>query len=72
MYRKNQLLVVLELKGAEQTGREYLYEALEYVAKGKVRVMTETFPKFSFLDLPCALSLNFEVFSAGTLWARLK
>jgi hypothetical protein len=25
--------------------------------------MTETFPKFSFLDLPCALSLNFEVFS---------
>jgi hypothetical protein len=29
---------------AEQSGREYLYEALDYVAKGKVRVMTETFP----------------------------
>jgi hypothetical protein len=56
--------------GAEQSGREYLYEALDYVAKGKVRVMTETFPKFSFLDLPCALSLNFEGFSAGILWAR--
>ena len=24
--------------------REHLYEALDYVAKGKVRVMTETFP----------------------------
>ena len=24
--------------------REYLYEALDYVAKGKVRVMTEIFP----------------------------
>jgi alcohol dehydrogenase len=23
---------------------EHLYEALDYVAKGKVRVMTETFP----------------------------
>jgi hypothetical protein len=64
-------LVVLELKGAEQSGRKYLYEALDYVAKGKVRVMTETFPKFSFLDLPCALSLFFEFFSAESLWARL-
>jgi D-arabinose 1-dehydrogenase-like Zn-dependent alcohol dehydrogenase len=30
--------------GAEQSGHEYLYEALDYVSKGKVRVMTETFP----------------------------
>jgi hypothetical protein len=70
MYRKNQLLVVLELMGAEQSGREYLYEALEYATKCKVKVMTEIFPKFSFLDLPCALSPNFEVFSAESLWAR--
>jgi alcohol dehydrogenase len=26
-----------------QNDREYLYEALDYVAKGKVRVITETF-----------------------------
>jgi alcohol dehydrogenase len=30
--------------GSVQNDREYLYEALDYVAKGKVRVMTETFP----------------------------
>jgi alcohol dehydrogenase len=30
--------------GSSQNDREYLYEALEYVAKGKVRVMTEVFP----------------------------
>lgn len=29
--------------GAEQRSREYLYEALDYVEKGKVKVMTETF-----------------------------
>jgi len=29
--------------GSLQNDREYLYEALDYVAKGKVRVMTETF-----------------------------
>jgi D-arabinose 1-dehydrogenase-like Zn-dependent alcohol dehydrogenase len=51
MYRKNQLLVLLKLKGAEQSGREYLYEALEYVAKGKVRVMTETFPLDDIADM---------------------
>ena len=43
-YRKGQLLVVLGLKGAEQNGRNYLYEAFDYVEKGKVKVMTETFP----------------------------
>ena len=30
--------------GSTQNDREHLYEALDYVAKGKVRVMTETFP----------------------------
>jgi D-arabinose 1-dehydrogenase-like Zn-dependent alcohol dehydrogenase len=35
---------VLGLKGAEQNGRNYLYEAFDYVEKGKVKVMTETFP----------------------------
>jgi D-arabinose 1-dehydrogenase-like Zn-dependent alcohol dehydrogenase len=29
--------------GSQQGGPEYLYEALEYVAKGKVRIITETF-----------------------------
>ena len=49
-YRKNQLLVALGLMGAEQRSREYLYEALDYVAKGKVRVMTETFPLDDIAD----------------------
>jgi alcohol dehydrogenase len=30
--------------GSTQNNREHLYEALDYVAKGKVKVMTETFP----------------------------
>ncbi|MFL6346387.1 MAG: alcohol dehydrogenase catalytic domain-containing protein [Nitrososphaeraceae archaeon] len=30
--------------GSTQNDREHLYEALDYVAKGKVKVMTETFP----------------------------
>jgi dehydrogenase len=30
--------------GSIQNDREYLYEALDYVIKGKVSVMTETFP----------------------------
>jgi alcohol dehydrogenase len=30
--------------GSQQNGIEYLYEALDFVAKGKVKVMTETFP----------------------------
>ena len=30
--------------GSTQNGIEYLYEALDLVAKGKVKVMTETFP----------------------------
>jgi dehydrogenase len=30
--------------GSTQNDRDHLYEALDYVAKGKVKVMTETFP----------------------------
>jgi len=30
--------------GSTQNNREHLYEALDYVAKGKVKVITETFP----------------------------
>lgn len=30
--------------GSQQNGIEYLYEALDFVAKGKVKVMTEIFP----------------------------
>jgi alcohol dehydrogenase len=29
--------------GSTQNDREYLYEALDYVSKGKVKVMTEIF-----------------------------
>ena len=32
------------ISGSTQNDREYLYEALDYVAKGKVRVMTEMLP----------------------------
>src|SRR2546426_1441838 len=34
----------LQILGSNQNGREYLYEALDYVARGKVKVMAETFP----------------------------
>ena len=34
----------VQVVGSTQNGREYLYEALDYVAKGKVKVITETFP----------------------------
>ena len=36
--------------GSNQNGREYLYEALDYVAKGKVKVMAETFPLDNVAD----------------------
>lgn len=32
------------IMGSQQNSREYLYEALDYVAKGKVKVILETFP----------------------------
>jgi len=34
----------IKLVGSQQNGREYLYEALDYVAKGKVKVIAETYP----------------------------
>jgi len=39
-------LIVRRIKivGSQQNGREYLYEALDYVAKGKVKVVAETYP----------------------------
>ena len=33
-----------QIIGSSQNGREYLYEALDYVAKGKVKVMAEIVP----------------------------
>jgi len=30
--------------GSQQNGIEYLYEALDFAAKGKVKVMAKTFP----------------------------
>jgi len=33
----------LKIVGSQQNGREYLYEALDYAAKGKVKVVAETF-----------------------------
>ena len=32
-----------QIIGSQQNSPEYLYEALDFVAKGKVKVMTETF-----------------------------
>jgi alcohol dehydrogenase len=34
----------IQVIGSSQNGREYLYEALDFVAKGKVKVMAETYP----------------------------
>lgn len=34
----------IRVLGSQQNRREYLFEALDYVAQGKVKVMTETFP----------------------------
>jgi D-arabinose 1-dehydrogenase-like Zn-dependent alcohol dehydrogenase len=39
-----------QIIGSNQNGREYLYEALDYVAKGKVKVMAETFPLDDIAD----------------------
>ena len=49
--KKNQLLVVLWLKGAEQSDREWQFEASDYISKGKVKVMTETFPLDDIADV---------------------
>src|SRR5262249_37739435 len=34
----------IKIGGSQQNGREYLYEALDYGAKGKVKVVAETYP----------------------------
>jgi alcohol dehydrogenase len=34
----------IRIIGSQQNSREYLYEALDYVARGKVKVLTETYP----------------------------
>lgn len=39
-----------QIIGSQQNGREYLYEALDYVAKGRVKVMAETFPLDDIAD----------------------
>ncbi len=44
------ILYRLQIMGSQQNGREYLYEALDYVAKGKVKVMAETFPLDDIAD----------------------
>jgi len=38
------LMKRIQIIGSQQNGREYLYEALDYVAKGKVKVLAETYP----------------------------
>ena len=38
MFKRGRIL------GSSQNGREYLYEALDYAAKGKVKVMAEIYP----------------------------
>ena len=34
----------IQIIGSQQNGPEYLYEALDYVAQGKVKSMIETYP----------------------------
>jgi D-arabinose 1-dehydrogenase-like Zn-dependent alcohol dehydrogenase len=34
----------IRIIGSQQNGSEYLYEALDYVAQGKVRTVVETYP----------------------------
>jgi D-arabinose 1-dehydrogenase-like Zn-dependent alcohol dehydrogenase len=34
----------LRIIGSSQNGPEYLYEALDFIAKGKVKTMVETYP----------------------------
>jgi alcohol dehydrogenase len=42
-YPRDLMFKRVRLMGSSQNGREYLYEALDYAAKGKVKVMEETF-----------------------------
>jgi alcohol dehydrogenase len=34
----------IQIIGSQQNGPEYLYEALDYVARGKVKTIVETYP----------------------------
>ncbi len=34
----------IQIIGSQQTGPEYLYEALDFVAQGKVKTIVETYP----------------------------
>jgi alcohol dehydrogenase len=45
------LMKRISIIGSQQNGLEYLYEALDYVAKGKVKVIAET---YSLADAPKA------------------
>ena len=45
------LLKRLQVIGSQQNGPEYLYEALDFVAKGKVKTIAETYP---LVDAPKA------------------
>ncbi len=38
------LMKRIRIIGSSQNGPEYLYEALDFVAQGKVKTMVETFP----------------------------
>lgn len=38
------LLKRIRVMGSQQNGPEFLYEALDFVARGKVKTMTETYP----------------------------
>ena len=38
------LMKRIRVIGSQQNGPEYLYEALDFVAKGKVKTMVETYP----------------------------
>jgi len=38
------LMKRIRIIGSQQNGPEYLYEALDFVAKGKVKTIVETYP----------------------------
>ncbi len=40
----------LQIIGSQKNGSKYLYEALDYVAQGKVKVLEETFPLENISD----------------------
>jgi alcohol dehydrogenase len=50
----------IRVLGSQQNGREYLYEALDYAARGKVKVMAETY-KLNEIDRAYERVVNGEV-----------